>query len=48
LLKQTGGKPILTVNEARATRGLAPVAGGNLLDTGAASAGEGDPGATAE
>ncbi len=31
LLKQTGGKPILTVNEARAIRNLPPVAGGNEL-----------------
>lgn len=31
LLKQTGGKPILTVNEARAIRNLPPVEGGNVL-----------------
>jgi HK97 family phage portal protein len=31
LLKQTGGKPILTVNEARAIRNLPPVAGGDEL-----------------
>jgi HK97 family phage portal protein len=48
LLKQTGGKPIMTVNEARATRGLAPVPGGDTLDTGAAGAGQGDPSANPE
>ena len=31
LLKQTGNKPILTVNEARAIRNLPPVPGGNVL-----------------
>lgn len=31
LLKQTGGKPILTINEARAIRNLPPVAGGDDL-----------------
>lgn len=31
LLKQTGNKPILTVNEARAVRNLPPVDGGNVL-----------------
>lgn len=32
LLKQTGNKPILTVNEARAIRNLPPIEGGNTLD----------------
>jgi HK97 family phage portal protein len=36
LMKQTGGKPILTVNEARAIRNLPPVPGGNVLETPAA------------
>ncbi|WP_281900541.1 phage portal protein [Phytohabitans aurantiacus] len=31
LLKQTGGKPILTVNEARAIRNMPPVEGGDEL-----------------
>jgi HK97 family phage portal protein len=31
LMKQTGGKPILTVNEARAIRNLPPVDGGDVL-----------------
>jgi HK97 family phage portal protein len=31
LMKQTGGKPILTVNEARAVRNLPPVEGGDVL-----------------
>lgn len=31
LMKQTGGKPILTVNEARAVRNLKPVDGGDVL-----------------
>lgn len=31
LMLQTGGKPILTVNEARAIRNLPPVPGGNVL-----------------
>jgi HK97 family phage portal protein len=31
LMKQTGGKPILTVNEARAIRNLPPVEGGDEL-----------------
>lgn len=31
LLKQTGGKPLLTVNEARAVRNLPPVPGGDVL-----------------
>ncbi len=33
LLKQTGGKPILTINEARAVRNLPPVPGGDVLET---------------
>lgn len=37
LLKQTGGKPILTVNEARAIRNLPPVPGGDVLITESAS-----------
>lgn len=32
LMKQTGGKPILTQNEARAVRNLAPVEGGDVLN----------------
>lgn len=35
LMKQTGGKPILTVNEARAIRNLPPVEGGDVLDSAA-------------
>lgn len=35
LLKQTGNKPILTVNEARAIRNLPPVEGGDVLETAA-------------
>lgn len=38
LLKQTGGKPILTVNEARAVRNLAPIAGGDDLGVSDATA----------
>lgn len=36
LMKQTGNKPILTVNEARAIRNLPPIAGGDTLGTPAA------------
>lgn len=32
LIKQTGGRPVLTVNEARARLGLGPVAGGDVLE----------------
>lgn len=32
LIKQTGGKPILTQNEARAVRNLPPVEGGDVLN----------------
>jgi HK97 family phage portal protein len=32
LLKQVGGKPIITVNEARKVRNLSPVDGGDTLD----------------
>ncbi len=37
LMKQTGGKPILTVNEARAIRNLPPVPGGDVLLDGGTS-----------
>lgn len=38
LMQQTGGKPILTVNEARAIRNLPPVPGGDVLDLGGGDA----------
>lgn len=39
LMKQTGGKPILTVNEARAIRNLPPVEGGDVLIDSTSSSG---------
>lgn len=36
LMKQTGGRPILTVNEARARLGYPPIAGGDALEAPAA------------
>lgn len=42
LMKQTGGKPILTQNEARAARNLPPVEGGDVLNAPAPTAPEDD------
>lgn len=47
LLKQTG-KPFLTVNEARKIRNLAPIPGGDSLDSAPATGGEAETDAPAE